>query len=97
MVHIDPEDDEGPGLRTRRLPLRGPIMERVRAHWNGIDGVADIERVTIHYLNGQVEIDVELSLPRVEEAERLDLELNQAVAADPQIAGVRVLFAKPHQ
>ena len=60
-VHIDPEDDESasPG---RHLPLRNQILAELQSSWSDIEIAQDIQRITLHYLDGRLYIDVELPL-----------------------------------
>ena len=60
MVHIDPEDDEMHAVNTG-LPLREELLDKLQAAWKDIDAAQRIDDVTIHYLEGK--IDVELLLP----------------------------------
>ncbi len=59
-VHIDPEDD-AVAPPCRGLPLRGEAISMLEELWQGVPGVAEWERVLLHYLDGQ--IDVELYYP----------------------------------
>ena len=60
MVHIDPEDDElcAP---SAGLPLREAILTKLDSAWSEIDESRQIDDITLHYLEGK--IDVELLLP----------------------------------
>lgn len=57
LVHIDPEDDETTPVGTH-LPSRHELLEQLQAHWKKIPAASDIERVTLHYLDGKVSVDV---------------------------------------
>lgn len=56
LVHIDPEDDGIP-LPGPQLPER-EVLLRDLAPW--LTGLSPIERVVLHYLGGQVEVEVYL-------------------------------------
>ncbi len=95
-VHIDPEDDEeaAPG---RHLGLRAEVEARLRAAWAEVPEAAEIRRLTLHYLDGRIEAEIELPLALVlgrgpEAPEAIRRRFGQAVEADPQVRGVRVLF-----
>ncbi len=60
MVHIDPEDDEQQ-TPTAGLPLREALLAKLETAWADIDASSQIEDITLHYLEGK--IDVELLLP----------------------------------
>lgn len=59
-VHIDPEDDET-SSPCDHLPLRDDVLPALRERWQDLPAAGSIEDVTLHYLNG--EIHVELVLP----------------------------------
>ncbi|WP_025771969.1 cation diffusion facilitator family transporter [Thioalkalivibrio sp. HK1] len=60
-VHIDPENDEEviPG---RDLPLRKEVLAYLRASWADTPEAKEIRRITLHYLDGAIDVDVELPL-----------------------------------
>ena len=60
MVHIDPEDDELHAPNTG-LPLRETLLAQLDQAWAEIDESGQIDDITLHYLEGK--IDVELLLP----------------------------------
>ncbi len=61
MVHIDPENDEVRPVNTK-LPLRDEVIERLRGQWAHIEEAARIEKITLHYLRGRVQVEVVLPL-----------------------------------
>ncbi|HEC29865.1 MAG TPA: cation transporter [Gammaproteobacteria bacterium] len=61
MVHIDPENDEDV-QPCGELPLRHEIVEKLRQAWAGIACRDKIENITLHYLDGKIHIDLQLSL-----------------------------------
>ena len=94
-VHIDPEDDEevAPG---RHLGLRSEIEAKLRIAWAEVPEAEAIRRITLHYLDGRVQVEVELPLdfalgPELPEA--IADRFRRAVEANPDVSGVRVLFA----
>jgi cation diffusion facilitator family transporter len=74
LVHIDSEDDEVT-MASRDLPLRDEILDRLHRQWRGLDEARRIERVTLHYLEGRVDVEVVLPLDVV-----TDLPAAQALA-----------------
>ncbi len=99
MVHIDPEDDEM-AAPSEHLDLRRQILERLDGCWRDLDEAAAIRRVTLHYLNGKVHVELELPVsmaPDPVSAERLAAAFNEAVANEPDVAEVRLLFGVSHQ
>ncbi len=82
MVHIDPEDDE----LTKPcddLPLRDVMLQRLDAQWQDIALDDRLQRVVLHYLNGQVHADVFL------QGSDLDPDQQSALAARVRAAGMR--------
>jgi len=65
MVHIDPENDEVTPPNTG-LPLRQELMAKLEDQWRGLDAANRIEEVTLHYLEGQIEVELKLPLAILE-------------------------------
>jgi hypothetical protein len=59
-VHIDPEDDEATA-KCKELPLRSELIKLLRQEWDKHDVLKYIDSITLHYLDGKV--DVEACLP----------------------------------
>jgi len=92
-VHIDPENDE---LESpcHHLPLRSDLVERLDRQWADLDGV-DASRVTLHYLKGQLQIDLLLPkavLDRHPDPKGLIRDIQNAAKRLPEVASVRVSF-----
>ena len=68
LVHIDPEDDMVPDLASFRLPGRDVMLRELEPV---LAGLPKPEKVVLHYLNGQVEVEVFLSHAFFENGERL--------------------------
>ena len=58
LVHIDPEDDMAPESASFRLPGREAMLRELEPV---LAGLPEPEKVVLHYLNGQVEVEVFLS------------------------------------
>lgn len=56
-IHIDPEDDEMEDP-SNRLPMRNQVMQDLRRVWQEELEYVDMEKVVLHYLEGQVHIEV---------------------------------------
>lgn len=93
LVHIDPEDDSI-AMLCDNLPLRREVLADLRRVWHGEVDSAELDRVTLHYLNGQVHVDLLRSMQAVNsEAEQLSLRL-QALAKPLNFIGqVRVMYS----
>lgn len=61
MVHIDPEDDEH-APQYEKLPLRQEMLKKMEAAWQGVEEAKKIDCVTMHYLQGKIEIELLLPL-----------------------------------
>lgn len=94
MVHIDTEEDvnvpSGAGL-----PLRDELQERLNNYFRDIPEARLIEHMTLHYLNGR--IDIELLLPQdavthSTTARQLAQRFAAAVRNDRDIGNVAVHF-----
>ena len=93
-VHIDPEDDEEVA-QGRHLGLRGEVEARLRAAWADVPEAGSIRRITLHYLDGRIEVEVELPLELAlgfDSPEPIRQRFEQAASQDPDVSGVRVLF-----
>lgn len=93
-VHIDPEDDEREAA-CATLPLRGELLASLRAQWKDIPTAAHLEDVGLHYLDGQVHIDLFLSLreaAETDEAKAITHTLTQACKSQPKVGDVTVYF-----
>jgi cation diffusion facilitator family transporter len=93
-VHIDPEDDERqpPALH---LPPRAALLEALQREWDDIPESRQMENVVLHYVGGQIHL--ELYLPRAAageagEAARLTARLQQASKRVPAVGEVVVYF-----
>lgn len=65
MVHIDPENDEVTPPNTG-LPLRRKLMAQLEEQWRGLEAASRIEEVTLHYLEGQIQVELKLPLAILE-------------------------------
>ncbi len=93
-VHIDAEDDES-AIRTESLPLRAEVMAMLDQYWQGIPAVALRDRITLHYLNGKIEIELffpKERLAQLGDIEQLGQALQQAVSGNSSFGTVRAYF-----
>ncbi|SEN41392.1 cation diffusion facilitator family transporter [Nitrosomonas marina] len=78
-VHIDPEDDES-GSPCDNLPNREQVIEALKQCWPHLP-VSAIEGVMLHYLSGEIKIELDLPLSIVhdtQEARELVSQLRNA-------------------
>ena len=93
-VHIDPEDDEEVAS-GRHLGLRGEVEARLRAAWADVPEAGSIRRITLHYLDGRVQVEVELPLELALDRDApgpIRRRFEQATRSDPDVSEVRILF-----
>ena len=94
MVHIDPEDDEE-GPTTVHLPLRSRFQDELKEAWQGCSAADQIRRYNLHYLNGQIELEIFLPLEALDDSaqnEQIRTELVQASRTLDFIGKVRVYY-----
>lgn len=92
-VHIDPEDDEL-NSPCDQLPLRSDLVQRLNGQWADLEGV-DASQVTLHYLKGQLQIDLLLPnavLDRYPDPGALIRAIKDAATQLPEVGSVRVSF-----
>ncbi|MBT3197549.1 MAG: cation transporter, partial [Gammaproteobacteria bacterium] len=93
-VHIDPENDEQtPPCHS--LPMRNELIPRLKQCWREIPERQLIEDFSLHYLNGELDLEVWIPLHKVaskERAEELSEQFNHCMLNDPQIKRVRAVF-----
>jgi hypothetical protein len=69
LVHIDPEDDMDPATFATRLPGRDALLAELQPLFAGLPAP---EKVVLHYLNGQIEIEIFLKHDFFENGEALE-------------------------
>jgi len=94
LVHIDTEEDiQGPSCAG--LPLRDEALKRLEHHFRRIPEAQQIDRATLHYLNGRIEVELLLPLAAVsgsEQARKLTEAFNQAVRDDRQFGQIKIMY-----
>lgn len=94
-IHIDAEDDEE-YQKSSHLPLRNEADALLEEYWARIPEAALVQRKTLHYLGGKLHVEVQLPLDafsNVGEARETAEKLRRAVAGEPRIAAIHVLFS----
>lgn len=93
-VHIDPEDDEVI-VPSAGLPLRPKLLEALHHEWADLDAAAKVDRVTLHYLNGKVHLEVLLPVSLAEsrdQRERLTAALRSRAKRLNYVGDVRINY-----
>jgi cation diffusion facilitator family transporter len=93
-VHIDPIDDEvcDPNLG---LPSREKALERLNKCWEPLDTFDRIERINLHYLEGKIDVEVQLPLAvtqDIQHARKIADMYSQQADGQEGIGEVVVLF-----
>ena len=94
LVHIDPEDDQQ-GAPSSHLPGRAALLARLLPLWQGAGLDIRSENVVLHYLAGQVEIEVTLPLAAHGDLEKLRQEVEGVIRQSREIedlGAIRVSF-----
>jgi cation diffusion facilitator family transporter len=92
IVHTDAEDDDI-AASTSHLPLRRELMNQLMDTWQSSTVLADIKRISLHYLRGGIEVDVYLPIEAHQQYSPELLEKLHSKARDlPSINTVRFFF-----
>ena len=93
-VHIDPEDDEI-AAPCGGLPSRDDVERRLQEQLASIPEARDIENLTLHYLNGRIELVITLPfsvLSDLSSAHRVKKEISDRMASVECIGAIKILF-----
>ena len=96
MVHIDPEDDENiPEII--KLPLREEMLLKIEQAWSGLAEAKKVENITLHYLQGKIEIELLLPLAilhneRTDMALEVEQRFKQALVNVKEIAKISLHY-----
>jgi len=96
MVHIDPEDDEH-AVQSTQLPLRDEMLRKMELAWANVEESKQIENITMHYLQGKIQIELLLPLAILHNAQpdvvkAVEERFKQALADVEEISGVSVHY-----
>lgn len=93
-VHVDSEDDEL-FSDNAKLPRRQQLLAQLNSHWQDLPGYAQIEHITIHYIEGKLELDVQMPLSVLDDLSQASALTEQYQAVVPKLAllsKVKLLF-----
>jgi cation diffusion facilitator family transporter len=96
MVHIDPENDEVTPPNTG-LPLRHTLMARLEQQWQGVVAANRILDVTLHYLEGHIQVELKLPVALLEEdpqakRDSLQAEFDNIAARLSEVSAINLNF-----
>jgi len=90
LVHIDPEDDSV-AILCAGLPLRREVLTDLSKVWAKDIDSSELDKVTLHYLNGKVHVDLVRSIHAVDaNDEQFSQRLQEKAKALNYIGNVRV-------
>ena len=96
-VHIDPEDDEVTPNSCKHLPLRNELISQLKALWTDIPETERVSEITLHYLDGKVNVDIKLPLSvltSLEAAGELQSKIQIASEANEHIRHITICFTQ---
>jgi len=94
LVHIDPEDDKV-SMANVDLPLRSEMTTLINEAIAGIDGSTAAEKITLHYLEGSINVD--LTFPTIanttdEKRQMIARKVVETLHQHPNIGSIEVFF-----
>ena len=95
-MHIDPEDDEQSPHSCKTLPLRSEMLELLKETWSDIPEVQQMKGLTLHYLDGLVNVEIVLPLTvldNLQAADRLNEKLLKAAESLEHVRKVDVFYS----
>ena len=96
-VHIDPENDEDVPP-CDGLPLRNEVIDHLQKVWGGVDCVNEKAEIALHYLSGQIDVDLLLPLECFSSASasaELKKRLEEKVSGDERFNKIELLYKAP--
>ena len=92
LVHIDPENDEAHSSCSH-LPLRKEVLTDLETCWTDIEESNKIEDMILHYLGGQISVQIMLPLSESNNAEGLTKRLITKAEKLDYIKNIELLFS----
>lgn len=91
-VHIEP-DGHADSQAAHVLPLREQLRPRLEAAWAQSDAAEAIKRITLHYLDDEIEVELLLPVEQAGQRERWQREFDAVAASFDDIRAIRLLFS----
>lgn len=94
-VHVDSEDD-ALVMQSILLPGRKAIEKNLKSVWQHCQGIDQIQKINLHYLGGEIEVDVYLPisvLDKIESSQKLQEQYQQAASTVSNIKQVNCYFS----
>jgi cation diffusion facilitator family transporter len=93
IVHIDPEDDEK-AIPCKDLPNRPTLEKNLHLAFKDLPHFNACQNIQLHYLNGQLIIDLFFDNTFTPDIEQLSVAYQQAAESLPNVKNVRVFIGK---
>lgn len=90
-VHIEP-DGHADSQAAHTLPLREQIWPQLQAAWADIRIAAEIERMTLHYLDNEIAVELLLPVIYAGQHARWQRQFDQVAATVDGISTIRLLY-----
>lgn len=89
IMHIDPENPSSARRDKReRLPERYEVLRAIRKAWGNLLAEKEIQRVSLHYLERGIEVELLVNLDRLPDA--LPRKLEKAITELHYISGLKI-------
>ncbi len=97
-VHIDPEDDET-NRPSIHLPNRDEVKLLLKKHCANLPGFNAIQTMTLHYLAGELSIELHIPSTNIEEQDKSTLaeQYQQALASQKDIKTIRIHLTENYE
>lgn len=90
-VHIEP-DGHADSDAAHALPLREQVMPQLEHAWADVPVAGDIRRVTLHYVDDVIEVEIRLPLSQAGEHARNQAAFDAAARAFDEVSCIRLLY-----
>lgn len=91
IVHIEP-DGHADSQAAHALPLRQEIRTRLEAAWAHISAADDIQRMTLHYLDNEISVELLLPVRYADEQAYWQQAFDAVAGSQAGIREIRLLF-----
>lgn len=91
-VHIEP-DGHADSDAAHALPLREQVMPQLERGWAHLSIAADIQRVTLHYVDDVIVVEIQLPLTRADEHAADQAAFDRVAQQVAAVARIRLLYA----
>jgi cation diffusion facilitator family transporter len=91
-VHIEP-DGHADSDAAHALPLREQVLPELEQGWARLEAANEIQRVTLHYVDDVIEVEIQLPLTRVDVHGRDQAAFDAVAREIESVAEIRLLYA----